>query len=60
VTDRGYQSHRDFDQLQAASKHYVSRIKENTIKTCLEPYTVAAGSIVFYDAKVLCCWARKG
>lgn len=53
VTDRGYQSHHNFDQLQAAGKHFVSRIKENTVKTCLKSSPVAAGSIVFYDAKVL-------
>ena len=53
VSDRGYQSHHDFDQLQAAGKHFVSRIKENTVRTCLESYPVAPGSIVFYDAKVL-------
>jgi hypothetical protein len=53
VSDRGYQSHHDFDQLQAAGKHFVSRIKENTLRTCLESYPVAPGSIVFYDAKVL-------
>lgn len=53
VSDRGYQSHGDFDQLQAAGKHFVTRIKENTIKTCLESSPVAPGSIVFYDAKVL-------
>lgn len=53
VSDRGYQSHHDFDQLQAAGKHFVSRIKENTLRTCLESYPVASGSIVFYDAKVL-------
>ena len=53
VTDRGYQSHHNFDQLQAAGKHFVNRIKENTVKTCLESSPVAAGSIVFYDAKVL-------
>ncbi len=28
VTDRGYQSHNDFDQLQAAGKHFVSRIDQ--------------------------------
>ena len=50
---RGYQSHGDFDQLQAAGKHFVTRIKENTIKTCLESYPVASGGIVFSDAKVL-------
>lgn len=53
VSDRGYQSHGDFDQLQAAGKHFVTRIKENTIKTCLESYPVAPGSMVFHDAKVL-------
>lgn len=53
VSDRGYQSHHDFDQLQAADKHFVSRIKENTVRTCLESYPVAPGSIVFHDAKVL-------
>jgi hypothetical protein len=53
VSDRGYQSHHDYDQLQAAGKHFVSRIKENTVRTCLESYPVAPGSIVFYDAKVL-------
>jgi hypothetical protein len=53
VSDRGYQSHNDFDQLQAAGKHFVTRIKENTIKTCLESYSVLPGSIVFYDAKIL-------
>lgn len=52
VSDRGYQSHHDFDQLQATGKHFVSRIKENTVKTCLESYPVTEGSIVFYDAKV--------
>lgn len=53
VSDQGSQSHHDFDQLQAAGKHFVTRIKENTVKTCLESYPVAPGSIVFSDAKVL-------
>ena len=53
VSDRGYQSHGDFDQLQAAGKHFVTRIKENTIKTCLESYPLAPGGMVFHDAKVL-------
>lgn len=53
VCDRGYQSHRDFDQLQAAGKHFVTRIKDKTTKTCLESYPVAPGSLVFSDAKVL-------
>ncbi len=51
VDDRGYQSHHDFDHLQEAGKHFVTRIKENTVKSCLEPFHVAEGGIV--DAKVL-------
>lgn len=53
VCDRGYQSHHNFDQLQAASKHFVCRIRGNTIQTCLESYPVTEGSLIFYDAKVL-------
>lgn len=53
VSDRGYQSHHDFDQLQAAGKHFVTRIKENTVKTCLASSPVVPASLVFYDAKVL-------
>jgi len=54
VSDRGYQDNRVFDQLQAAGKHFVTRIKENSTKTCLESYPVAPGSIfLFSDAKVL-------
>jgi len=52
VMDRGYQHHKNFDQLQTDEKHFVCRIKANTHKTCLEIYAVAADSIVFYDAKV--------
>lgn len=52
IMDRGYQHHKNFDQLQKDHKHFVCRIKENTHKTCLETYTVAPNSIVFYDAKV--------
>jgi len=53
VSDQGYQSHHDFDQPQAAGKHFVSRIKENTVRTCLESSPVAPENIVFYDARVL-------
>jgi len=52
VMDRGYQHHQYFDQLQRDNKHFVCRIKANTLKTCIEAYEVAADSIVFYDAKV--------
>lgn len=53
VLDRGYQSHNNFDILQTEGKHFVCRIKENTLKTGLETYPVSANSPVFYDAKVL-------
>lgn len=53
IMDRGYQHHRNFDQLQEESKHFVCRIKGNTHKTCLEQFPVSSNSMIFYDAKVL-------
>jgi len=53
VMDRGYQHHKNFDDLQEEQKHFVCRIKANTHKTCLQKYDVEAAGIVFYDAKVL-------
>lgn len=53
IMDRGYQHHQNFDKLQAEQKHFVCRIKGNTVKTCLEKYDVEQDSIIFYDAKVL-------
>ncbi len=53
VMDRGYQQHQIFDSLQQEKKHFVCRIKANTIKTCLEKYETDSDSIIFYDAKVL-------
>ena len=53
VMDRGYQCHKVFDQLQHDGKHFVCRIKTNTTKTCLEPYPLPEGSMIFYDAKVM-------
>ncbi|MCL2457489.1 MAG: hypothetical protein FWF31_01295 [Desulfobulbus sp.] len=58
VCDRGCQDYSDSGQIQAAGKHFVARIKENSITTCIESYPVAPGSIVFSDAKVLL--GRKG
>ncbi len=52
VLDRGYQDHEEFDKLPEEGKHYVARIKENTIKTCIESFPVCPESYVFYDAKV--------
>ena len=53
IMDRGYQCHQNFDSWQREGKHFVCRIKANTKRTCLESYQVLAGSIVFFDAKVL-------
>jgi hypothetical protein len=53
VLDRGYQHHYNFDRLQDEEKHFVCRIKNNTIKTCIEEFDISSDSIVFYDAKVL-------
>lgn len=53
IMDRGYQHHKNFDELQEEQKHFVCRIKGNTVKTCIEQYDTTRGSIVFYDAKVL-------
>lgn len=53
IMDRGYQSHKFFDDWQASGIHFICRIKSNTIKTCLQKFPVAEGSNVFYDAKVM-------
>ena len=52
VADRGYQSHKLFDQWQHDEKHYVCRIKANTSREILQQYDVKDESIVFFDAKV--------
>jgi hypothetical protein len=53
ITDRGYQCHKTFDELQAEGKHFLCRIKANTNKTCIQSNPVPENSIVFYDAIVL-------
>jgi hypothetical protein len=52
VMDRGYQSHKNFDFLQAEEKSFVCRIKEKTTKTIIDEHTVNPESFVFYDALV--------
>lgn len=52
VMDRGYQSHRLFDQWQTDEKQFVCRIREETTKTVIRENTVTPGGIVFYDAVV--------
>jgi hypothetical protein len=53
VIDRYYQCYRDFDSWQAEGKHFVCRIRESSLKTCLHENTIKPGSLVFYDAVVL-------
>lgn len=52
VMDRGYQSHKDFDYLQAEEKSFVCRIKVKTTKTIIEEHAVKPDSFIFYDALV--------
>lgn len=52
VLDRGYQHHNNFDRLQEEGKHFVCRIKDNTVKTCIEEFSVSPESLVFFDARV--------
>lgn len=53
IMDRGYQCHKTFDELQAELKHFLCRIKANTIKTVIQLMLVPENSFVFYDAIVL-------
>lgn len=53
VIDRYYQCYRDFDAWQAEEKHFVCRIRESSLKTCLHENTIAPGGLVFYDAVTL-------
>jgi hypothetical protein len=51
VMDRYYQCHKNFDQWQAEGKHFICRIRQNTIKTPVQTTgELKSGSIVFYDA----------
>jgi hypothetical protein len=53
VTDRGYQEHALFDDLQVQGKHFVIRIRASTTKTVVKKTAVGLDSIVFFDAEVL-------
>lgn len=50
--DRGYQCHRLFDSLREEGKHFVCRIRNNTIMETMEEYDVTPDSHIFYDALV--------
>jgi hypothetical protein len=53
VLDRGYQSHKKFDQWQDEDLHFMCRIKAKTRKAIIKANSIEAGSIVFFDAVVL-------
>lgn len=53
VLDRGYQSHRRFDQWQRDGKLFMCRIKASTKKTIIKKNRIAPDGIVFFDAIVL-------
>lgn len=53
VMDRGYQSHKYFDQWQRDGKLFMCRIKARTKKTIVKKNPIAHDSIVFFDAIVV-------
>jgi hypothetical protein len=53
VLDRLYHCHETFDLWQAMGRHFVCRIKANTVKTVLWTNPLQDDSIVFYDAVVI-------
>ncbi len=53
VNDRGYQSHKRFDQWQQQNRFFLCRIKADTNKTILKHNAIMPDSIVFFDSIVL-------
>jgi hypothetical protein len=53
VLDRGYQAHHLFDEWRRDGRHFVCRIKGNTIREILEEFPLPEKSHIFRDAKVL-------
>jgi len=53
VLDRGYQSHKKFDQWQGEDIFFMCRVKASTRKAIVKANPTKTGSIVFYDAVVL-------
>jgi len=53
VMDRGYQSHRRFDQWQRDETLFMCRIKANTKKKILNANPITPESHVFFDAVVI-------
>lgn len=53
VLDRGYQQYCQFDLWQLEGKHFVCRVKANTVKTILKEHPTPPGGPVFFDALAL-------
>jgi hypothetical protein len=53
VMDRGYQSHKRFDQWQRDGTLFMCRIKAGTKKTIVKKNSTVPDSIVFFDAIVI-------
>ncbi len=53
VMDRGYQSHKRFDQWQRDGILFMCRIKAGTKKTIVKKNSITPDSIVFFDAIVV-------
>ncbi len=52
VSDRGYQDHTQFDQLQEEGKFFVCRIRSNTQWTLVETLPIPPGSHIVFHAAV--------
>ncbi|MBU0483588.1 MAG: IS4 family transposase [Proteobacteria bacterium] len=53
IMDRYYQRHKSFDLWQEEKKHFICRIRANTIKTCIKTNDIPKDSFISYDAIVL-------
>ena len=55
ILDRGYQDHSGFDQWHDDGRHFVCRIKGNTVKELitLERFEIDSDSFIFFDGTVL-------
>ena len=52
VVDRGYQEHRLFDQWIDTRRHFVARIRNNTVYEIIEELPFESGTPIFFFAKV--------
>ena len=52
ILDRGYQDHTRFDTWQAEGKHFVCRIRHNTVKTIVKELPIPPKTSLFFHAEV--------